>query len=634
MFRPVPMVQVKILLLRKDLDRAARRLAAESILHLDRTENLPAVHPWEEPGIEDWIGRLLRFAARVESLIHGLGGVPGRGEVLETDDFYRWEQIVADLESRLRRIDQRREELGRLNEHLELVTVFLAQLRDLNGASVDLRKFRWTRLAVGTLPLSEFSRLQEEDRYSHAYPFVREKHQVLAAFLTSGRHRLDLDRDLAAAGFRPLHLPGAFAGPYREEWLRAQDLLRKVRRHLARLNDKVDAIWMENRTRLQDYQCSANAEARLLEARRSFGFTDRAAILSGWVPRRRIGDLKRALRNICGERFSIRVAEAKGDQTPVQLYNAWAVRPFQKLLGVYGTPAYGEFEPTLLLAVGFLVMFGMMFGDLGQGLVLVALGWGVRRWTRYREEGVIVMEVGLFAAFFGILFGSFFGLEELFPPLWFSPMHDVAYLMSVALLFGISLILLGLLLRVFNTLREGGRLISVLTDPHGAAGIVFYGGAVLTAILYLRDIIPASASLWLLVPLTAVFFHPMVEEEGVDRQWGILVAKGVVEVMETVLGYLANTFSFLRVAAFGLAHVGLFMAVFALADRVQSAPLGDVWMVLVHLFGNAVMIALEGLIVSVQAVRLQFYEFFTKFFRGGGVAYHPFNLVSGVERRF
>jgi V/A-type H+-transporting ATPase subunit I len=113
----------------------------------------------------------------------------------------------------------------------------------------------------------------------------------------------------------------------------------------------------------------------------------------------------------------------------------------------------------------------------------------------------------------------------------------------------------------------------------------------------------------------------------------MLLAEGAIEVLETVLGFMANTFSFLRIAAFGLAHVGLFMAVYAMARGVEDWPLGALWVAAVHVAGNVVMVVLEGLVVSVQAVRLQFYEFFSKFFRGGGVPYRPLTLQVVTERR-
>ena len=152
-----------------------------------------------------------------------------------------------------------------------------------------------------------------------------------------------------------------------------------------------------------------------------------------------------------------------GAETPVLFFNPKLVRPYQKLLTVYGTPSYAEIEPTPVLAFGFLLLFGMMFGDLGHGLTLAVVGLLLRRFSRFRDEGVIMIQVGLFSSLFGLLFGSLFGSESVFRPLWFSPMHDIPRLMAAALGVGAILILLGLLLQLLNTFgdRTWG---TVLTD--------------------------------------------------------------------------------------------------------------------------------------------------------------------------
>jgi V/A-type H+-transporting ATPase subunit I len=245
---------------------------------------------------------------------------------------------------------------------------------------------------------------------------------------------------------------------------------------------------------------------------------------------------------------------------------------------------------------------------------------------------LILAEVGLFSALFGLLFGSFFGREDIFQPLWFSPLDDIPRLMLAALALGATLILTGLSLRIFNGLRSE-RFWVVATDRFGLAGLIFYGGGLISGYLVYRQILPPVALVWLAAPLVAVFCHPFAERQG--GQWGptgMLLAEGAIEVLETILGFLTNTLSFLRVAAFGLAHAGLFLAVFALAEQARQLPLAPLWVVVVQVLGNAVILVLEGLVVSIQAVRLEFYEIFSKFFHGGGVVYTPLALESGRER--
>jgi len=355
-------------------------------------------------------------------------------------------------------------------------------------------------------------------------------------------------------------------------------------------------------------------------------------MIGGWIPGNRLVLLEKVLNEVSPGRFSLHQEAASGSQTPVLLSNPRLIRPFERILAVYGTPSYGELEPTPILALGFLVLFGMMFGDLGHGLVFIGAGLVLRRLDRYRDEGCILAEMGAFASVFGVLYGSFFGLENLLEPLWFNPMNNIPAFMGAALAVGAGGILVGLLLRVWNGLRNLDP--AFFTDPLGLAGLVFYGGALGTGYLVYRGFLPAGYLAWLILPLTAIFFHPLAgrRQQSDIRHSGILLAEGAVEVLEAVLGFLANTFSFLRVAAFGLAHVGLATAVIVLAEMTREWPLGWAWMVAVHVVGNLVILVLEGLIVSIQTVRLEFYEIFSKFFQGGGVTFRPLSLEHLPER--
>jgi V/A-type H+/Na+-transporting ATPase subunit I len=640
MFRPAPMAQVQILLLRRDLDEIVRALASSGLLHLRQVTDLPTFDLRHDEAVAR---RLLRFREFEERLNQVMTLLQIEGEadgIADPGAVAHWDRWLSDLHRRLERIATRRRELRRLEERLAGLRGLLTPLRNLPGDYGELRDLNWARLRLGRLPAGALAGLLALSAPLSVHALEEgqgaDEESLLVVLLTTRRYADVLDRHLAGlAEYRPLLLPAVLSGELREVAARVNRLWRHTLRRRENLEDKVAGLRRQHRSQLLNRLGRSRAERRLLQARRSFGFTERVVLVSGWVPRRRAAELDAVLREGCGDRYVLQQDAARGDETPVELANRRQVRPFQRLLGVYGTPRYGEIEPTPLLAVGFLGLFGMMFGDLGQGLVLVGLGWLLRRYSRFRDQGTIIMQLGCSAALFGLLFGSFFGFEELFPPLWMSPMHQVERLMAAALFLGVALILLGLLLRVRNRLEEKS-LLPVLTDPRGVAGIVFYGGAVVTALRVWQGELAAATALWLLVPLAAILFHPLAEavhgEEGEARGTLMLLTEGVIEVMETVLGYLANTFSFLRVAAFGLAHVGLFMAVFAMAERVQAAPLGDVWMVLVHILGNAVMIALEGLIVSVQAVRLQFYEFFSKFFQGGGVPFHPLELHTGAKR--
>lgn len=633
MFRPVPMSQVDVLLMQKDIPLAVRELARAGILHLQPVAGRQS-HP-ASAASADLVERCSSLADCLRDLLKALRISAGEGAILDPEEMPAWERQAAALTDRIARLERRRAELQR--HHAELLNVdrFLGAIADEHD-DLDLAPLHSLRAAHFVLCLLSAPSLEHLREASYAMlllPLPSDTAETLTAILVERRHAPALEQALKACDFRPLHLPPSIAGSPVACRERLRRLLFRIQGRLARLQAKLHAIGVENRTWLLDRLATVEAECSLLRAGRDFDYTDRSVILSGWLPQKSLADLKGILHRECAGRFALRQRRAHGERIPVQFANPALIRPFEKVLSVYGVPSYEEIEPTPLLAVGFLLMFGMMFGDVGQGLLLVALGLIFRKWTRFHDQGLLVAEMGGCAAVFGFLFGSCFGSEKLIPPLWFSPLHNIPLLMGCALLLGVVLLLTGLSLRVINELRRG-HLLSLLTDRLGLAGLLFYGGAVLASLMVFLASLPASHLGWLLLPLGAIFLHPFIQSAASHREkTGLLLIEGAVEVLETVLGFLANTFSFLRVAAFGLAHVGLSMAVFAIADAVKEAPLGLLWVATVHVAGNAIIVTLEGLVVSVQTVRLEFYEFFSKFFRGEGVPYRPLSLLADSERR-
>jgi V/A-type H+-transporting ATPase subunit I len=326
-------------------------------------------------------------------------------------------------------------------------------------------------------------------------------------------------------------------------------------------------------------------------------------------------------------------------KVPILHRNPILLRPFQKLVQIYGTPAYEEVEPTAFFAISFLLMFGLMFGDLGHGLVLFSAGYLLfRQVPRYLDYGILLMEGGVSAALFGVLYGSFFGVEGLLPVLWIEPLREPARFLPLAIGLGLILVSLGLVLNVVNTWRAGERGLALF----GTRGLFGAFGYWVVAALLARALtggrgIPA----WLIFLLLAVpallliFRGPIVarldrgkpaRRRGAEAPTPLAALEGSVELVDSVVSYFANTISFLRVGAFAMVHAGAFLALFAVADAISRVRGGGVLSVLMLIAGNAVMILLEGLTVSVQVLRLEYYEFFGKFFRGGGEPYRPLML--------
>lgn len=348
------------------------------------------------------------------------------------------------------------------------------------------------------------------------------------------------------------------------------------------------------------------------------------AVFTGWVPRRALGTLQAALADRFQGRYWMSVRAPRrdeADRVPTLVsYPRW-LAPFLPLVRSYGVPRYGEFDPALLFAVTYVFLFGAMFGDVGHGAVIIMLAaWlhGRLAWLR-----VVGMTAGAASILFGLLYGSVFGYEALIQPLWQSPLHDPGRLLALAVAGGVGFIAVTLVINIYNRLAAG-RVADALLDGSGLAGLVFY----LAMVRGLYGLFPGGAfgldnGLTALASLLTVAGYKWAETR-VPLGERLLIT--VIESMEMATNLFANTLSFLRVAAFSLNHVALALAVFTLAAGLSVA---GHWLTL--LLGNVVIIVLEGGIVAIQALRLMYYEGFSRFFSGSGVEFNPLRL-EGARR--
>jgi len=481
--------------------------------------------------------------------------------------------------------------------------------------------------------------------------------RVLA--LSSRRSRFAVETVLQEHQFKRGELPAeqssAPAAIHDAALARVQELSAQVdamRGPLAELGRELGA-------QLTQAYLAVSLDAQLAEAEESFGSTWATVIITGWCPSDRVEEVRQAVDRVTNGQAVFESHEATAEDIALGRVPSYSrqpgwLRPFSRLSLGMGQPNYREIEPTLLFAVSFLVLFGMIFGDVGHGLCLLAVGLIVRfkaRTPTYRDLGYVVAAAGaasmLFGAFFeGTLFGASLhrmgwrftlGLE----PLNFHPGGDtsgaaesVLRYLVIALVAGVVLISAGVILNIINCLRSG-EVADALLGRFGVVGIVFYWGALALAVKMAVGG-GSGSDVWLAagvlgVPLVLVALKEPIYALITHRRklWEEAPAmglfQGIVEAMETVMLYVANTFSFLRVAAFALSHAALCLTIFVVRDLVKG-PAAILWTPLVFLVGTALIIGLEGLIVIVQVCRLEYYELFTKFFRGEGKRFSPFRL--------
>ncbi|HET9025746.1 MAG TPA: hypothetical protein VFN64_14330 [Burkholderiaceae bacterium] len=323
------------------------------------------------------------------------------------------------------------------------------------------------------------------------------------------------------------------------------------------------------------------------------------ARITGWTADRE--KVVRALEGCDARALATFPRPPRGARAPLVLRNPWWAQPFEVFTRLVGMPSASGADPSVLLALAVPLMFGYMFGDVGQGLVLAAFGWFLRQRLPVLR---LLVPGGLAAALFGVVFGSVFCLEGLIHPLWLHPIEHPLPVLLVPIVGGAVLLALGLLLGALEAWWDS-RLDHWLRDE--APVLATYAGALLGFVWTPGWWIAAGGVVWSIVAAL------------IERPTAKSAFAGLGELAEHTVQILINTLSFARVGAFALAHAGLASAVVALAQASDNALVGAIVLVL----GNVLILVVEGLVVSIQTTRLVLFEFFTRFFRPEGREFRP-----------
>ncbi|MDJ0865969.1 MAG: V-type ATPase 116kDa subunit family protein [Myxococcota bacterium] len=644
MLRAVPMKRVLVLVPRADLDAVIEAVAALGVLHLLDLSGREE-WSWARP-VDGRAGqRACRAALRqVEALVRFYAPPPvrlGRDAPLP---------VAAEAERQVEawsgKMETLRAERTRLRDAVERLERSLQSLAALAPSGLEpgrLREMRLLHPACGWIAAADLERVEEAlARIPHRVVRVeaRGDQQLVLAFALE-RDREILDRALRSAGWEPLAMADDDDGvPRTAEALEAE--LRETRARLREVDARCESARLELAEPLALARAAIERELLLLEARSFTARSESVVFVSGWIPEDRVEALRAATRRATRGRFHLVLEEPRSidtvhvgaDPVPILFRNPALVRPFERLVAAYGAPRWRELDPTPLVALAFWVMFGLMFGDVGHGAVLAGAGWWIfRRVLRYRDYGVILMECGIASMAFGFAYGSVFGLEHLLPALWFRPLDDVPRLLRVGAGFGLVFLSLSFALGVVNAvLRRDWS--SAFLGAHGLLAALAYWIAAALGLRWLATgeagIELGLAAALLGAPLALLWLSRVIQElrptEGAAGGPVAAILGGAVELVDVVVSGIANTVSFVRLAAFAVSHAGLLLAVFAMVETVSDVRGGALWSALILVVGNAVIIALEGLIVSIQSVRLVYYEFFSRFHAGTGLEYRPLRL--------
>ena len=625
------MQHITVKLMREDLPRASLVLAELAAFAPDERPLLESELP-EIPGttFRERIRRAWGHLDRLTGLFGDLARkdsetpflVLRREQLIETDQWLSeaWQQC-APCEEALHRIDDDFHELTQLERSLEDFADLDIDLGRIQGehAHLDLR--------IGAVPADNLARLNDVLTLSrHLILNVAGDGDTLRILVAGRREDSDiLDSVLHAAAFKPLAIPESFndnPDAVRSELQQRRAALEQERQNLR----SQLANWLDTNRRqmLRARQLLEAAEpyANLRSAARSRG---PLAALQGWVPASRLDTVESRLDESLLLPFVLESRPPRADErhlVPVPAIGRGLLRPFSVLVQQYGVPRFGEFDPTILFAVTFVGMFGMMFGDVGHGAVILVLGVLLRH--KLKSFTYLFVLAGASSMLFGWMYGSVFGVEHWLPPLWIAPMSDPIYMLTVALVWGVTFLTLGSVIAVTNRLLAGDQT-AALFGHNGIISLVLYLALLGGLVSVVRGTgFPLLATVLVVLTLTILAIFTWRSAEG---SVGERVFTTLIETFEIVNGYLASSLSFLRVAAFSLNHVALSLAVFPLADTMGI--IGH-WITL--LLGNLFIIVLEGTIVTIQTLRLEYYEGFSRYFYGDGTPFRPLRVGRNPTR--
>jgi V/A-type H+-transporting ATPase subunit I len=523
----------------------------------------------------------------------------------------------------------------------------LSKIQQYIGLNYDLSTilhFRFIRFRFGRIAREYYDKL-----YSYVYDGIDSiflKCQEYPDYIWGVYFVPDVLSEKIDAIYSSLHferffLPDEYTGTPSEASKNLEARIVKVENAISVVDKKISDTLAESR---DDF---LNANRRLAAYNKNFNIRKLAActkdkektfyILCGWMEETEAAKLKKEL-DTDSNAFCIFEKDHSNvlSKPPTKLKNIALFRPFEMFVEMYGLPDYRELDPTVLIGLTYSIFFGFMFGDVGQGLFLMIGGALLHRKKKTNSLSAIISRCGFFSTIFGFLFGSFFGFENVIKPLWLRPAEATMSLPGVgtlntvfivAVAIGMVVILCTMIVNVINRVRmhEPGE---ALFDTNGIAGMVFYSSVILTIVLALTGhAVPAGVVAFLMfgLPLIVIFLkEPLTavitkRADLMPKEKGMFIVQGFFELFEVLLSYFSNTLSFVRVGAFAVSHAAMMQVVLMLS----GAEGGSInWGGIV--FGNLFVCGMEGLIVGIQVLRLEYYELFSRFYHGSGRAFVPY----------
>ncbi len=639
---------------RDQLDRVTEKYLGKYEIQLENTvgelKNLKNIVPNSESNpYREWIGK----AQEAASIVIGAkdaAQTKGASQIRKTDapsGTLSPEEAVEAVRAADALMEESRRNKTKLQAELKKKQGLLEAIRpylELHFEISRILHFKYVRFRFGRLPLGYYQKLKEYLQEDDCTIFEKcrvDESYVWGIYFVPASEAKKADAIYASMHFERFFIEDVYQGTVDEACRTLEAEIGELKRQEKALDDDLAAALQKDGGRLLEAKDVIEKQSARFDVRKLAAFTrskkETFFILCGWMTKK---DAARLGKELEADPELFVTLEENPDRRistpPTRLKNPALIRPFEMFVRMYGLPNYNEFDPTLFVALTYSIIFGAMFGDVGQGLCLALGGFLLYRFKKINLAAIISC-CGIFSTIFGFLYGSVFGFEDVLPALWLRPTEAMTTLpfigrlntvFVVTIAIGMGLILLTMIFSIVNAVRskEYGK---ALFDTNGVAGLVFYGAVVLVVVLFMTgNPLPAAVALVILfvVPLLVIAckepLTQILEKKKAHLEEGpvMFVVQSFFELFEVCLSYFSNTLSFVRIGAFAVSHAAMMGVVLMLA----GAENGGTGNLIVIVLGNLIVCGMEGLVVGIQVLRLEYYEFFSRFYKGDGREFKPY----------
>lgn len=521
----------------------------------------------------------------------------------------------------------------------------IKHLRGLNAEFDRIFNCKHVAVRVGKLPVDNQEKLEFYNNQDFFFvPFDSDRNFTWGMYFCPQESKDLVDDIFKSLYFERIMIPDFVKGNTQEAFDRLNAEIEENNKLIQSIDEKITQLAEQSKNDILAAFTKLEFKNDLFELRKNVGEINEKFYIKGFVPKKQEDSFKKPFNEL--ETVSVVFMPPDADASctpPTMLKNSWLTRPFGMLVEMYGLPDYGKFNPTSFVAITYALLFGIMFGDLGQGFIVFLAGLIVGK-KMSKQAGGILTRVGISSMIFGTLYGSVFGFEEALDPVFekigmdFLPLKvfkQTNFILITAVAIGVALIIISMLINIYIGFKQKDYEKAVF-GCNGIAGLIFYSSVmfgVAGTMLWDIKVMSAPFIIFLIViPAICIFCRVpfsiavkykefKLSEDDDDMTIGGFIVENFFEMFEFVLSYVSNTMSFLRVGGFVLSHAGMMLVVMTLMDGF-----GKIGQPLVLILGNAFVMVMEGMIVAIQIIRLEFYEIFSRFYDGDGKPFEPVGI--------